>query len=264
MGAVAAVPAAIEEQVRIDAYRDAYSQNIFWIDHNNEEKLRPGGEEYPRPKLNFSIDGNTFEELTESNMETLGMEEFPQIDIDTQRGAGNYMLSIGRNTLPSQITYIDSYGDEAAHKVVWKIEPQDVNGYSTVEITDENIGENPSASVTGIGWYYVLTSEFKSDFRIRWGTLGSAPGITNAIKDYFKLVVETNREKQEYQLSKLPAESVVFTVDPSADPNNPTSCLLYTSLKADCHLFPDTAGGGRDPRNIRNTGTDEYDQYGVV
>lgn len=146
------------EYIRIDSYREAYSQRIFWVDNNNETGIRPSADKYTAPKLYFSMDGGGFKELTKSNLADLGLSNYPSISIDARSGVGSYTLSIGSNTLPTQVTYVDKYGDETSHTVEWKITPQQTDGYSLVEVTPDNLSEYQGISQTG--WYYILNFDF--------------------------------------------------------------------------------------------------------
>lgn len=206
-----------EEHIEIDAYREALTQTIFWADNNNEADARPAISAYT-PKLHFSMDGGKKVELTEKTIEQLGMDAVP-VPTVTLRGVGTYYYSIGANTLPSQITYTDFYGDTTQHSITWSLEAPDVEQYSFVDVDD--LESYPSAS-NGLGWYYVLETDVSFQVKLRWGDLGSAPGITDAILKNFQLVVQTSEEISKYTLKEL--EDVIKTaLDPSADPENPTS-----------------------------------------
>ncbi|MFR7991283.1 MAG: hypothetical protein ACLU5F_11880, partial [Anaerovoracaceae bacterium] len=167
------------EGIDINQYREAFEQTIFWIDNNNEASLRPSESSYP-VKLYFSLDGSDYTELTEENMTQLGLDTMPEVEI-IDNGSGSYTYSAGENTLPVEITETDEYGDQKTHTISWRFEPQQVDGYELVEVTDANINTYPSVSRTG--WYYVLLTDFTFDVQLRWGTLGSAPGISQAIYD---------------------------------------------------------------------------------
>ena len=207
------------EGIDINQYREAFEQTIFWIDNNNEASLRPSESSYP-VKLYFSLDGSDYTELTEENMTQLGLDTMPEVEI-IDNGSGSYTYSAGENTLPVEITETDEYGDQKTHTISWRFEPQQVDGYELVEVTDANIDTYPSVSRTG--WYYVLLTDFTFDVQLRWGTLGSAPGISQAIYDNFDLHVSvTGQEEQIYNLNSI-KESIDVTADSSSDPDNPTS-----------------------------------------
>ena len=208
------------EYIRIDSYHEAYSQKIFWVDNNNETGIRPSADKYTAPKLYFSMDGGGFKELTQANLADLGLSSYPNISIDARSGIGNYTLSIGSNTLPTQVTYIDKYGDEMQHTVEWKITPQQTNGYSLVEVTSDNLSEYQGISQTG--WYYILNFDFSFYLRMRWGKLGQAPGISNAILEHFNVVVSVRDTVHEYKLSEID-DAIDIVIDPLSDPDNPTS-----------------------------------------
>lgn len=167
-GAVSVLAANAAETIRIDSCREGYSQTIFWVDNNNEASIRPSGANYA-PRLYFSIDNGEFRELTSENMASLGLSSMPAVSVST-RGVGSYTVSIGANSLPSRVTYIDSYGDETAHEIEWRFAPSQINGYSAVEVTEENISDYPSISSTG--WYYILNTDFSFYLNLRWGRSG--------------------------------------------------------------------------------------------
>ncbi len=207
------------EGIDINQYREAFEQTIFWIDNNNEASLRPSESSYP-VKLYFSLDGSDYTELTEENMTQLGLDTMPEVEI-IDNGSGSYTYSAGENPLPVEITETDEYGDQKTHTISWRFEPQQVDGYELVEVTDANIDTYPSVSRTG--WYYVLLTDFTFDVQLRWGTLGSAPGISQAIYDNFDLHVSiAGQEEQIYNLNSI-KESIDVTADSSSDPDNPTS-----------------------------------------
>ena len=101
------------EGVAIDSYREAFSQNIFWLDNHDEANTRPTTGNYPL-KLHFSVDGGQMTELTAENMGTIGLQDFPEINVE-EDGTGSYRLSIGANVLPEKITKTDQYGDAGAY-----------------------------------------------------------------------------------------------------------------------------------------------------
>ena len=206
------------EGVAIDSYREAFSQNIFWLDNHDEANTRPTTGNYPL-KLHFSVDGGQMTELTAENMGTIGLQDFPEINVE-EDGTGSYRLSIGANVLPEKITKTDQYGDAQEHTITWSILPQEVAGYELVEVTDENLSQYPAVSESG--WYYVLLMDFQFRIHLRWGTLGSAPGMTQAIYDQFNLRVVTSQTELIYNFNDL-KDAISVATDPSADPQNPTS-----------------------------------------
>ena len=106
------------------------------------------------------------------------------------------------------------------HTITWSILPQEVAGYELVEVTDENLSQYPAVSESG--WYYVLLMDFQFRIHLRWGTLGSAPGMTQAIYDQFNLRVVTSQTELIYNFNDL-KDAISVATDPSADPQNPTS-----------------------------------------
>ena len=214
----------LAEQVRIDEYHQAYEQTILWVDNQNEEGIRPQSADALKPTFSFALNGSdTFTELTPENLAQLGMTDFPIAIIDFQYGVGSYLLRVAGETLPSKITYIDRYGDETSHTVQWRITAPQVPGYICTEVTDENHEDYPSAATTG--WYYVLKSDFTFRVQMRWGDLGSAPGITEAIFNALELAVKTSVTTERFSLNDL-RDFIDVSIDPSEDPDNPTSATL--------------------------------------
>ena len=215
-------PTPVQEYVKIDAYRDSYDQTVFWVDNNNEESVRPKTDAYPQPQLQFAIDGSTeFVTLTEENMHSLGLTQMPKAVVD-QSGVGTYLVTYGNNVLPSKITHVDRYEDEDSHTIEWKIVPAEAESYALVEVTDENLDQHTSISETG--WYYVLKTDFSFELCLRWGTLGQAPGIQNAILNQFNFIVSYGQTNIPYLLKDV--QNIDVTFAPSEDPANPTRGTL--------------------------------------
>ena len=121
----------------------------------------------------------------------------------------------------SLIHILDPYGDETQHTVEWQIEPAACEGYAIQKVEQEELPQFPSAGGKA-GWYYVLQTDLTFGVRLRWGTLGSAPGISQAIAGHFALTVQTGQASSQYLLADL-GDDLVIERDPSSDPNNPTS-----------------------------------------
>ena len=162
----------VPDNVVVNGYREAYSNTIFWVDNNNESSIRPSASDYAAegsvtaPKLSFSVDGGKYKTLEDSDLAYLGMEKMPEAAVSV-KGSGSYSVEIENGVLPSEVTHIDSYGDElGTYDIAWKVTPQDVDGYSLVDVNDENKDDYHTASETG--WYYVLNTavEFTVEYRI--------------------------------------------------------------------------------------------------
>ncbi len=209
------------DQIIIDSYMQAYNQNIFLVDNNNEANLRPEAQSF-YPKLMFSIDGGNFVELTAENAALIGLTGMPQVNIDENAGIGLYVLTIPGNTLPESFTKIDMYSDQTTHTVEWKILPREINGYDLTDVTEENLPQNPS--VTRTGWYYTLLADFVFEINLRWGTLGSAPGIADAILENFAFYWHTS--------GGIQGSSVLFDMQdqfelaPGTGGDNPTNGII--------------------------------------
>lgn len=205
-----------EETITIDAYREALTQTIFWVDNNDEDSARPNPSEFA-PKLYFSIDGGAKILLTDQTKNQIGMDAVP-VPTVAERGVGTYYYSIGGNTLPSKMICTDSYGDITQHEITWSIESPEVEKYAFVNV--DRVEDYPS--ISRLGWYYVLQTDVSFDVKLRWGSMGSAPGISDAIFKNFNLVVKTSQEMREYTLEEL-KDAIEISREPSQDPDNPTS-----------------------------------------
>ena len=151
------------------------TQSVYWCD-NNQTSLRPSfgteeGELYPVLKYTITDENEnaitTDDILTEDILRSWGCVDedgnvtWPEISV-----SGNTLTVSG---LPSELTDSDPYNPNT-YAVTWTIEPPATvpEGYTLVEITDENIGDYPSAE-GNYGWYYILTDDFTFTLDLRNG-----------------------------------------------------------------------------------------------
>ena len=208
----------------------AFEENtLYWVDNNNEDGVRPGANTY-QPSLWFRIDNGEWIELKggeDSTLSGVGLSAMPKMTV-ADNGNNTYTVSVPTGVLPEAIetTTSDGYGGETSteSRVEWIMGPSEgVDGYSPVEVNNGNVSEYPSAG-DNYGWYYVLEDEFNFRVQLRWGNLGGAEGIAEAIYNSFDFVVDTNYTASS--LRRLLAEmkdQMKIEEDPDGDPDNPTS-----------------------------------------
>ena len=142
-----------ERTITIEETISMPDRNVYWIDNNDEEGKRLAVTDFV-PKLCYqyvdetgnAIPGQEPVELTEDNMEALGLTELPAVTV-TDTGSGQYTVSVAGN-LPTQITCTDAYGDTLAgypKYIAWSLEAPETGDYSFREITEENKNDYPSA-----------------------------------------------------------------------------------------------------------------------
>lgn len=204
----------IEESVTINSYLTNFSKEIFWVDNKNESSIRPSTTSYLQPTLKFSLDGVNYKELTAENMSEIGLQTYPKLSVDNT-GVGVYTIYAGNKTLPSKVTYEDVYGNKTSYNVSWEITPKDIDGYSVVNITDENNEQYPS--VNELGWYYILQGDIRFTCVARMGENEHWEEVSKAILDNFQLVIDigNGRLTQEYVLSEF--KNTYFTENPDSD-----------------------------------------------
>ena len=110
-------------------------------------------------------------------------------------------------------------------------EPEDGNWslYDRIEIPEPEEGETPERAP---GWYYVLLTDFRFEAGLRWGTLGSAPGITDATLRALALKNSEEDEKTLYELSNSSGEEepqLKIERHEGDDPDNPTDATITIS-----------------------------------
>ncbi len=205
---------SIEDSITIDNYLTDFSKEIFWIDNKNESSIRPSTTSYLQPTLKFSLDGVNYKELTQQNMNEIGLQSYPKLTVDST-GVGVYTIYAGNKTLPSKVTYENIYGNKTSYDVAWEITPKDIYGYSVVNLTDENNDQYPS--VNNIGWYYILQRNIRFTCVVRMGENKHWEEVSNALLNDFQLVVDIGNGKftQEYVLSEL--KNTYFTEHPDSD-----------------------------------------------
>lgn len=214
----------------------AFEENtLYWVDNNNEDGVRPGANAY-QPSLWFRIDNGEWIELKggeDSTLSGVGLSAMPKMTV-ADNGNNTYTVSVPTGVLPEAIetTTSDGYGGETSteSRVEWIMGPSEgVDGYSPVEVNNGNVSEYPSAG-DNYGWYYVLEDEFDFRVQLRWGNLGGAEGIAEAIYNSFDFVVDTNYTASS--LRRLLAEmkdQMKIEEDPDGDPDNPTSGTVTVS-----------------------------------
>lgn len=215
-----------EEQVIVTEHHKGFSQRVYWIDNNNEASNRPQENVYAGLfQLKFRLDGGEWAVLTEENMAQAGLEAMPGILVDTT-GVGSYTLTVNGNTLPVSYTHVDAWGGETTHTVEWQFSQPAVEGYAGVDVNEGNADKYPSVNPENTGWYYVLLTDFAVDVELRWGTLGEAPGITDAILEHFQFNIGTSKTNSSVNLSSMKDHITLKPDEEQADPNNPTSGKL--------------------------------------
>ena len=179
-------PETEENGVKVVGWKGSYDQIVYWADEQNKEGLRPLTDSYALPKLYFTYkvieisgtkDGEGTgtdadqtpaaddgmeeaerTELSEADLERLGMKEMPQFGI--QEREDSYILTLGGNTLPTEIVRTDN-GQEVRASIEWEIELQEVEGYLLVEVTEEELQKHPEnyPYASQAGTYYVIEIE---------------------------------------------------------------------------------------------------------
>ena len=177
--------------------------SIHWLD-NNQEAGRPG--EFPY-KIEFAVSDTPFSEgdpakewteLTETNRETVGLEQLPQPAINEETGIGEWTFSIPANTLPTEIQWTDPMDQISTQYIQWRITPQKVDGYELTDSYNLSVdAQDPPDKDTG--WYYVRLTDFTFRLQIGWGDLGNSKdsddmalvaAIKNAVMEYFHFTAD--------------------------------------------------------------------------
>lgn len=94
-------------------------------------------------------------ELTEENMEQIGLTAMPEIEIADN--GDSYTLNISGNALPASFERTKD-GVRGTGSVEWEIVLQDVDGYELVEVTEEDLSGYPDEFfyAESAGTYYVI------------------------------------------------------------------------------------------------------------
>lgn len=186
-------------------------RNVYWIDNNDEERKRLAVTEF-KPKLCYqyvdetgnAIPGQEPVELTEDNMEALGLKEFPAVTVK-ETGSGQYTVSV-EGDLPTQITCTDAYGDilDGYPKyIAWSLEAPETGDYSFREITEENMKDYPSAGGQ-LGWYYILYDNYTITITLRSGSFDpDDKKLVEALLDSFTLHIDSGETKNDLLFQTL-------------------------------------------------------------
>lgn len=153
---------------------ETVTKQIIWVDNKDEYSFRPETTGFPETQLYFTINDGERTPLNTSTMGRVGLTQMPQRNVQ-ETGVGVYTLSYD---LPKTITVRDENGTITNTTTIdWDFgEPPEVSGYQATNVTDHE-----AAGVKTDGWYYVLEDSFTMTVDVRWGTLGSADGISDAI-----------------------------------------------------------------------------------
>lgn len=197
-------------------------QQIIWRDNNDEDNKRPTIEQFAanftdQPLYFRLTEGNgrpgKWQQLTYENLGKAGMENMPTPTV-TQTASGGYQLKYENLTTEMQRTASD--GTLLGTTTIdWSLAPDGdastvtppaVDGYEVQRLEGDNT------------WYYVLLTNFEFDAALRWGTLGSAEGVTDETLKTFALYgVDGNPTLKALQENG----KLTFTTSGS-DPQNPT------------------------------------------
>lgn len=143
-------------------------------------------------------------ELTEDNMEALGLKEFPAVTVK-ETGSGQYTVSV-EGDLPTQITCTDAYGDILAgypKYIAWSLEAPETGDYSFREITEENMKDYPSAGGQ-LGWYYILYDNYTITITLRSGSFDpDDKKLVEALLDSFTLHIDSGETKNDLLFQTL-------------------------------------------------------------
>ncbi len=146
------------------------NKNLFWMDNQNEFRIRPTDkEEFLRkfkPEITFKIEGETEAvEFTEENWtKYFGNVAMPEL------GFSDYPGQISLNNVPTQATWTSPY-DETSSKtcsITWSMKQTNLDGnnskYSIYSV-DNTFSEGEE------GWYYIERQDFEIDLVMRIAAL---------------------------------------------------------------------------------------------
>ena len=214
--------------IEAEAWESVLSGKFFWCD-GYEREFRPS--EYPTPTLQFRetdaygnpLPGQEWAEPTKAQLAAMDMEQLPDVTVLNNANQSSGTWSVPANTLPTQVTTTDIFGDKTTRYYEWQVVASaDIPNYMLLEVTEENQEQYPTVSETG--WYYMLLDTYSFDITIRWGTRGEEggqPGISNAILQCLDLEVMAGAGQTKIRLDALSEEDqVVITPDSGEHPNH--------------------------------------------
>ena len=241
-----------QESIEITGWEDDLTRTVIWVDNGNEGKIRPVADDFlGGVKIEFAVsdeepggditddgitvpEGLTWETLGEDTIGEIGLENVPEPQISGE-GTGSWTLSFAKDSLPKQFTWTDAAGEETTKYVYWRITPPAADSAAVTgnqgkySLTDT---DNPPQYESGYPvpkeknrWYYVEQTDFSFEIDIRWGNLGAAQGITEAILEKFYFTAQFPDEDggdQEVTSTLKKIESLLkINTAASPDQNNP-------------------------------------------
>lgn len=275
------------------------TQQIYWAD-NNDVSGRPGwsrtlgdtSEGTMTPKLYFTLtqvneDGSTItftrQELTEDNLDIVGLADMPKVSYDRSTGVLSVNAADGITGLPTELVERDGNGNELRHYTVsWSLEPPDTipgGKYTLQDIEDPEQVDG----VEHAGWYFVRLQDFTvtldvqqgiarelndtevqallKNFSFHWDYDGMPDGAINqnTLADMLENGLNASYENGEITISGLWEYSI-----------NGTPITYYLTETADDGETSDTAdgrlSGGELPESLtgKNDPLDEDDWYNIL
>ncbi len=241
-----------QEGIEVIRWENDLTRTVIWVDNQNEGNIRPDSKTFlSGVKIEFAVsetgpggditdagttvpDGLDWKELNAENKKEIGLEgDVPQPAISGGE-TGEWTLSFAAESLPQELLQTDAMGEETPKYVYWRMTPPAAdsgNGLgaygltNTDDLPDDLEGKYPVLENNPNRWYYVEQTEFSFEIDVRWGTLGAAEGLRDAIlkKFYFTAQFPDGQGSNAEVTSTLKAIEALLNVDTTAspDPNNP-------------------------------------------
>ena len=244
-----------QESIKVTGWENDLTRTVIWVDNNSEGGIRPDSSAFlPRVKIEFAVsekgpggditditddetklpEGLTWKTLGEETIGEIGLDKVPGLQI-SGKGTGSWTLSFAKGSLPQEFTWTDAAGKETTKYVYWRITPPAADSEAVTgkqgkySLTDT---DNPPQYESGYPvpkeknrWYYVEQTDFSFEIDIRWGNLGAAQGITEAILKKFFFTAQFPDEDGGDQEVTSTLEKIrtllQFDDIASPDPNNP-------------------------------------------
>ena len=226
------------EAAVVERMQDDLAQTIIWVDNENEMGERP--KSIPAYTLTFTLEqvkkttGGSWQKVEDGEVldhpldasqyyEQLGMTDAPAASLLVGDDPGRSIFEIkeGDSALPSIISYTADplFPDEAKYyRINWILKP-------AASQTGENWA-NYEREIKEDGWYYHYLTTFTFDAVLRWGDLGRAEGITNAVLKALALTHNDGIKDFEEPLNGLKLDIDKYA---GPDPENPTSATVTIS-----------------------------------